>query len=133
MKEIWDKTRALHNEHKTLWKKTSRKKKLLGDERGLVIRSWKLLSSSWRMSVSFCNKLKTTKLIIRKIYVLLQFIFTFHCNIELEKMLTSQNIDGEFLITFKLTLTALFLLKIELAKNYQPPLLNYVQYNLMYS
>lgn len=85
------------------------------------------------MSISFCNKLKTTKLIIRKIYVLLQFIFTFHCNIELEKMFTSQNTDGEFLITFKVTLTALFLLKIELTKNYQPPLLNYVQYNLMYS
>lgn len=46
-------------------------------------------------------------------------------------MFTSQNTDGEFLITYKVTLTALFLLKIELAKKY--PLLNYVQYNLMYS
>lgn len=132
MKEIWDKTRALQWAQNTM-QKTSTKKKLLGDERGLVIRSWKLLSSSWHMLVSFCNKLKTTKLIIRKIYVLLQFIFTFHWNIELEKMFMSQNTDGEFSITFKVMLTALFLIKIELAKNYQPPLLNYVQYDLMYS
>lgn len=129
-KKYWIK-RERCNEHKTLCKKTCTKIKLLGDEHGLVIRSWKLLSSSWRMFVSFCNQLKTTKLIIRKIYVLLQFIFTFLWNIELEKMFISQNTYGEFLITFKVT--ALFLLKIELAKNYQPSLLNYVVYNLMYS